>query len=49
MSHLRHPLVDGTVLGVALSLAAAAGAGWAVAYRIFGPSRHPLIRRPQRP
>jgi hypothetical protein len=47
MTPLRHPLVDGLAFGVLASLLAAAGAGWAVAYRIFGPSRH-SPRRPVR-
>jgi hypothetical protein len=44
--HLHHPVADGVVLGVIASLLAAAGVGWAAAYRIFGPrSRH--SRRPR--
>ena len=42
--HLEHPLVDGVAVGVAVSFAAAAVMGWAVAYRVFGPSRHPRRR-----
>jgi hypothetical protein len=45
--HLHHPLADGVALGVIASLLAAAGVGWAIAYRIFGPSRHPKAATPR--